>query len=80
VGDCANNDPVLGCGLLTLRKFLYPSYDGGRFDLLIDGFVKAAGVGHNGSTGTRVVRSGPNTVSEVAVPPAAGSNYRTTIV
>jgi hypothetical protein len=80
VGDCEANNEGYGCAGLTLRKFLFPSYDSGRFDLLIDGEVEAAAVGHNGSTGAVEVPYGGREVSEAAVSPAVASNYRTTIV
>jgi hypothetical protein len=80
VDDCVSNDLGYECGQLTLRKFLFPSYDSGRFDLLIDGDVEAPAVGHNGTTGAIEVGYGGRVVSEAAVAPASLGNYRTTIV
>jgi hypothetical protein len=65
---------------IEVRKFLFPSYDPGRFDLLIDDVAKAEGVGHNGTTGPVAVHADFHTVSETAVSPSHAYNYRTTVV
>jgi hypothetical protein len=79
-GDCQYNDDLPnGCGTLQVRKFLYPSYDGGRFNLLIDGTAEAENVGQNGSTAPITVLAGTHTVAETAANTSLG-NYRTTVI
>lgn len=56
---------------LTVTKMLEPSSDAGRFDLLVDGVVRKAGVGNGGTTGALTVSEGRHVVAEVA---AAGTS------
>ena len=60
---------------LTVRKVLSPTGDPGRFNLLIDGTVRASGVGDGGSTGTLEVSAGTHKVSETAAPFTNLTNY-----
>ena len=53
-------------GIVEVTKNLVPSNDSGRFDLLIDGTVKATNVGDNGTTHDVKVLTGTHSVSEVA--------------
>jgi hypothetical protein len=64
---------------LTVTKALVPATDGGLFNLLIDGVVKAANVGNNGTTGAQQVALGPHTVSETAGTGTTLGEYVTTI-
>lgn len=47
-------------------KDLYPAADPGRFDLLVNGIVRATGVGDGGTTGFISVSTGETTVAEEA--------------
>jgi hypothetical protein len=58
-------------GVITVTKELVPETDTGLFDLLVDGTVRASGVGDGGTTGPVTVAAGERTVSEAA---AAGAN------
>lgn len=51
---------------LTIIKRVIPPRDRGRFDLLIDGVVRARAVGNGGSTGAVPVKPGRHRVSERA--------------
>jgi uncharacterized repeat protein (TIGR01451 family) len=51
-------------GTITVVKRLVPSTDDGRFDLLVDGNVKANDVGNNGTTDQVVVPTGTYPVTE----------------
>ena len=51
-------------GTLEVRKVLRPAKDSGRFDLLIDGDVRADAVGNGGTTGPVDVPEGNHTVRE----------------
>ena len=64
---------------LTVRKVLSPAGDPGRFNLRIDGTVRASGVGSGGSTGAIEVSAGTHTVSETAAPGTDLANYTRTI-
>src|SRR5262249_24909755 len=56
---------------LTVSKVLSPASDPGRFNLLVDGARRQAGVGDGGTTGALTVSPGEHRVSETA---AAGTN------
>jgi uncharacterized repeat protein (TIGR01451 family) len=64
---------------LTVIKYLVPSTDPGKFNLLIDGVVKASNVGHNGTTGAVATNAGLRTVSETAGTGTSLGNYLATI-
>jgi len=64
---------------LTVRKVVSPAGDPGRFNLRIDGAVRASGVGNGGSTGALEVSAGAHTVSETAAPGTNLANYTRTI-
>jgi uncharacterized repeat protein (TIGR01451 family) len=51
-------------GTITVVKNLVPGTDAGRFDLELDGVVKASAVGDGGTTGSVPVDAGSHTVSE----------------
>ena len=51
-------------GTITISKKLVPFDDPGRFDLLLDGKVKADYVGDGGTTGKLTVPTGQHTLSE----------------
>jgi hypothetical protein len=53
-------------GTIKVTKALSPATDAGRFNLLIDGQVKAADVGDGGTTGVVTVPAGNHTVGESA--------------
>ena len=53
-------------GTLTVVKDLWPTTDAGRFDLTIDGLVRAIGVGYTGTTGAVTLPTGTHTVGELA--------------
>ena len=67
-------------GSIRIDKALDPIDDPGRFDLLLDGQVRKAGVGNSGTTGTMNVNAGQHTVSEVAAAGTNLANYTTSIV
>lgn len=60
---------------ITITKKLVPSYDPGRFNLLIDATTYAHNIGDNGTTGQVTVPPGNHTVSETAGTNATISNY-----
>ncbi|HEV2851638.1 MAG TPA: hypothetical protein VHC97_02425 [Thermoanaerobaculia bacterium] len=64
---------------LTVRKVVSPASDPGRFNLQIDGVVRASGVGNGGSTGALEVSAGAHTVSDTAAPGTNLANYTRTI-
>jgi hypothetical protein len=66
-------------GLLTVVKDLRPGTDVGRFDLTIDGLVKAIGVGHNGTTSAVAVPTGTHTIGELAAGPVGLDGYTSAI-
>jgi hypothetical protein len=51
-------------GTIKVTKKLVPATDGGKFNLLIDGQVKAPNVGDSGTTGTQTVTTGAHSVGE----------------
>ena len=61
-----NTPPPPPTGTIKVTKKLLPATDAGRFNLLIDGQVKAADVGDGGTTGTQTVNTGAHTVGESA--------------
>ena len=64
---------------LTVKSVLSPATDPGRFDLRIDGAVRAAGVGNGGTTNAVTLLAGPHTIDEVASGTTLLSKYvRTT--
>jgi hypothetical protein len=63
--DSATVTAHVKCKLTVLKK-LDPATDAGKFNLLIDGTVKAANVGDGGTTGAQQVALGSHTVSETA--------------
>ncbi len=60
---------------ITVTKKLVPSYDPGRFNLLVDGTTYAHNVGDNGTTGQVTVAPGTHVVSETAGTNANLGNY-----
>jgi uncharacterized repeat protein (TIGR01451 family) len=64
---------------LTVIKYLNPTTDTGKFNLLIDGVVKASNVGNNGTTGAVTLNAGLHTVSETAGTGTSLSKYVTVI-
>lgn len=66
-------------GTLSVVKQLLPVSDPGRFDLLVNGVVAAAGVGDGGTTGALTVNAPTATVGEAAVAPANAADYVTAI-
>lgn len=64
---------------LTVRLGMVPATDAGRFDLLIDGVVLAAGVGDGGTTPTQPVAAGSLVVTESAVSGTSLAAYSTTV-
>jgi prealbumin domain-containing protein len=77
--DCTNPPPPPQPPRLTVRKVLSPAGDPGRFNLRIDGTVRASGVGNGGSTGALEVTAGTHTVSETAAPGTNLADYTRTI-
>jgi hypothetical protein len=65
-------------GTIKVIKKLLPATDAGKFNLLIDGQVKAANVGDGGSTGTQTVTAGVHTVGETAGTGTSLANYNAT--
>jgi uncharacterized repeat protein (TIGR01451 family) len=63
---------------LTVIKNLKPEGDPGRFNLLVDGAVRAGPVGNNGSTGRLVLTTGSYRVSESAAGTTNLAHYTTT--
>ncbi|HEX9943512.1 MAG TPA: hypothetical protein VGG03_15980 [Thermoanaerobaculia bacterium] len=74
-----NSPPPAQQPRLTVKKVLSPANDPGRFNLRVDGTVKASAVGNGGSTGSLVVSAGTHTVSETAAAGTNLANYTTTI-
>jgi hypothetical protein len=64
---------------LTVQKILIPSNDPGKFNLRIDGVVKATAVGNNGTTGIVNVTVGTHNVTETAGSGPGLVNYTTVI-
>jgi len=52
--------------MLTVKKVLIPSADTGKFNLLVNGVVKASNVSNNGTTGAIIRNPGFVSVSETA--------------
>jgi hypothetical protein len=65
-------------GTIKVTKKLAPASDSGRFNLLIDGAIKATNVGDGGTTGTQTVNPGVHTVSETAGTGTSLANYTAT--
>src|SRR5919204_681025 len=61
-----NTPPPPPTGTIKVTKKLLPATDAGKFNLLIDGVVKAANVGDGGTTGTQTGNTGVHTVGESA--------------
>ena len=66
-------------GKLEVRNVLFPADDPGRFDLLIDGVVRANGVAGGGTTGERTVSAGSHTVAEARHGATPLEDYATAI-
>jgi len=64
---------------ITVIKTLIPSTDPGKFNLLINGVIKASNVGDGGTTGAVIRPLGPVTVSETAGTSTSLANYTTVI-
>jgi hypothetical protein len=62
-------------GTIKVTKKLVPATDGGKFNLLIDGQVKAPNVGDGGTTGTQTVTTGAHSVGESAGTGTDLANY-----
>ena len=60
-------------------KRLVPSTDPGKFDLKIDGDVKASAVGDGGTTDSVAVDAGSHTVSEAGADETKLGDYQTSI-
>ena len=60
---------------LTVNEVLLPATDPGRFNLLVDGAVRAASVRDGGSTGPLLVSQGSHRVSETAAAGTSLGNY-----
>ncbi len=58
--------PPLPAPKLTINKLIIPSTDTGKFNLLLDGAVKASNIGNNQGTGVLTLTSGNYIVSESA--------------
>ena len=65
---------------ITVTKKLIPSYDPGRFNLLVDGTTYAHNIGDNGTTGQVTVAPGTHVVAETAGTNATLGNYVPRIV
>ncbi len=66
-------------GNLTVVKQLEPNADPGRFNLRVDGVVKASNVGDGGSTGSLNLETGSYEVSETAGTGTSVANYASSI-
>ncbi len=66
-------------GRLEVRHVLSPSYNPGRFNLLIDGSVKASPVGDGGTTGEQIVPAGQHSVSVTTIPNTSLADYNTSV-
>lgn len=79
----ASSDSKECKGSISVVKRLEPATDPGRFNLKIDGVVKAENVGHDGTTGTIAVAATPkgtsHEVSESAFGDTSLDNYTKTI-
>ena len=75
--DCVNYQH--NTGRLEVRHVLSPSYNPGRFNLLIDGRVKASPVGDGGTTGEQIVPAGQHSVSVTTVPNTTLADYNTSV-
>ncbi len=64
---------------LTVTKALRPRDDRGRFNLLVDGVVRARRVGHGGTTGALPVPAGTALIRETAARGTRLSDYRSSI-
>ena len=71
---------ISNCGSLEVVKDLSPASDPGKFNLLIDGVVKAANIGDEASTGPITVNSGSHTFGETAGTATTLDDYATTTV
>jgi hypothetical protein len=93
-GDCASDGDVTvntgdtkNCtitntrknGTLTVKKVLIPASDTGKFNLTIDGVVKATDVGDGGTTGAVVVSPGAHNALEAAGTGTNLGNYNSVI-
>ena len=63
---------------IKVTKVLAPATDGGKFNLLVDGQVKAPNVGDGGTTGVQTVAAGTHTVGESAGTATDLANYDST--
>jgi hypothetical protein len=59
-----NTPPPPPTGTIKVTKKLVPATDSGKFNLLIDGAIKALNIGDGGTTGTQTVSLGSHTVGE----------------
>ncbi|MFN8467092.1 MAG: hypothetical protein U0X20_16170 [Caldilineaceae bacterium] len=66
-------------GRLEVRKALRPSYNPGRFNLLIDSNIEASAVGDGGTTGEKIVDAGQHSVSETTATNTNLGDYNTSI-
>ncbi len=66
-------------GNLTVVKQLEPDADPGRFNLRVDGVVKASNVGDGGSTGSLNLETGTYEVGETAASGTSLANYASSI-
>jgi hypothetical protein len=64
---------------LTVTKALRPRGDRGRFNLFVDGVVRARRVGHGGTTGTLPIPAGTALIRERAARGTRLSDYRSSI-
>jgi len=64
---------------LTVTKILIPSTDAGKFNLLMNGVIKASNVGNGGTTGSVIRNPGFVSVSETAGTNTSLANYTTVI-
>ena len=83
---CTTGSDPSGCityqhntGRLEVRKVLRPSYNPGRFNLLIDDTIVAPAVGDGGTTGEQIVRAGQHTVSETTAIGTSLADYNTSV-
>jgi hypothetical protein len=78
---CASATKTWVVTTLEVRKFLFPSYDSGRFYLAVEGESEVGPVGNDGTTGpVEVEPDTSHTVSESAATGTSMSNYRTTAI
>ena len=64
---------------LRVDSLVDPQNDSGRFDVLVDGILRAIGVGRGGSTGEIQLNPGRHIVSERPAGGTVGTSYVTTI-